>query len=375
MIYLTYNDTPSGIYYSQVTDVCSFLNQKFDAKVRLVSIISIRNFLQHKRKIKFEFPDAIVLPMFPKLKNWKWNFYILVLFFAFFKTKKIIARGPFAASLALSLRKIGIVKWVVFDARGASYAEFNEYNVVSDEKIKKDIFIIEKNTVINSDFRIAVSNELVKYWRDAFEYNSEKHVVIPCTLNSNMFKNYPAPSFISKKRNEMGFTEDDVVLVYSGSSAGWQSLKLVDEFLYCQMKQNKKIKVIFLVKSLPPNMKIIEEYKNRIVCKWLNEDKVPVVLSCCDYGILLREKSITNKVSSPVKFAEYLACGLKIIISSEIGDYSEFVNRNNCGFVVDDIHQSLQLDSIPHIKKQKINLLAINNFSKEANADMYQKIV
>jgi len=375
MIYLTYNDSPSGIFSSQAVDVCRFLNKKFDAKVRLVSIISIRDFSQNKRKIKSEIPDAIVLPMFPKLKNWKWNFYTLIVFFSFLNTNKIIARGPFAASLALSLKKIGIIKWVCFDSRGASAAEMNEYNVTDNKKIKKNIFLIEKNAVTHSDFRMAVSHELVKYWRDAFEYNIEKHVVIPCTLNSHIFKNYPPPSFINKNRNEMGFSNEDIVLAYSGSSAGWQSLKLLDEFLHAQMKQNKKIKVILLLKSLPANMKIMEEYKNRIVCKWLNEDKVPVILSCCDYGILIREKSVTNKVSSPVKFAEYLACGLKIIISGEIGDYSEFVTRHECGFVLSNPNQPLQLNPIPLAEKQKLSLLAINNFSKEVNADRYQKII
>jgi len=374
MIFLTYNDSPSGVYSSQVIDVCKFLNKKFDAKVRLVSIISIRNFFRNKKKINSESSDAIVLPMFPKLGNWKWNIYLLALIFIFFRTKKIIARGPYAASLALSLKKAGIIKWVCFDSRGASAAEMNEYNVTNDPKIKKNIFFIEKNAVINSDFRIAVSLALVKYWNDTFAYNGKEHVIIPCTLNSGVFKNYPSLSVTSKTRNELGFREEDIVLVYSGSSAGWQSLKLVDIFLYNQMTQKKNIKVVFLVKDLPIGMRIMNDYKNRIVCMWMKEAKVPDVLSSCDYGILLREKSVTNKVSSPVKFAEYLSCGLKIIISNEIGDYTEFVRVNDCGFVLHDMNQSLHLSPIPYIEKQKLNLLAVNNFSKEANTEKFQRI-
>jgi hypothetical protein len=32
----------------------------------------------------------------------------------------------------------------------------------------------------------------------------------------------------------------------------------------------------------------------------------------------------TNKIASPVKFAEYLTCGLNIIISNNLGVYTDF---------------------------------------------------
>ena len=53
MIYLTYNDLPSGIYYSQVTDVVNYLNSiQTKEKVRLVAFISIRGFFTNRKKIK-----------------------------------------------------------------------------------------------------------------------------------------------------------------------------------------------------------------------------------------------------------------------------------------------------------------------------------
>src|ERR1035437_5388412 len=112
MIYLTYNDSPSGIYYSQVTDVCNYLNEKLNANIRLVSIISIRNFSENKKNIKSQCNDALVIPMFPGVRNWKWNFFSLFFIFLFLDPGKVIARGPFAASLAMWLRKSRIIKWV-----------------------------------------------------------------------------------------------------------------------------------------------------------------------------------------------------------------------------------------------------------------------
>ena len=375
MIYLTYNDPPSGIYFSQVIDVCNFLNEKLHAHVRLVSLISIRSFSQNKKSIKSHCPDAIVIPMFPGVKNWSCNFLTLLFFFFFLDSKKVIARGPFAASLALRLKKIGIVKWVCFDARGAYDAELNEYDVVVSKKINKDIFEIEKNVVLNSDFRIAVSNKLVSYWKEKYSYGQIQHVVIPCLLNSKYFTHFPDEQTIRENRKSLGFSDDDIVLVYSGSTAGWQSLELVDEFLYDLLKKNKYIKVLFLAKILPDKMKINSEFKNKIVCKWLREAEVPDILSCCDYGILIREKSMTNKVASPVKFAEYLACGLKVLVSEDLGDYTKFVIDTNCGYVVSGKIEPSRIVKLTIDEKVYLHNFSSNYFSKDSFIESYKLLI
>src|ERR1051325_487491 len=127
MVFLTYNDAPSGIYFSQVTDVCNFLNKRLNAKIKLVALISGRNFWRNRRKIKSQVPDSIIMPMFPGIRNWKMNIYLLKLLFVFIDPQKIIARGPFAAWLSLRLKRKGTVKQVCFDARGVFEAEVREY--------------------------------------------------------------------------------------------------------------------------------------------------------------------------------------------------------------------------------------------------------
>ena len=151
MIYLTYNDAPSGIYFSQVTDVCRFMNQKLHANIQLVALISRRDFLQNKRKIKAQLPDAIVIRMFPKVKFWKMNSWILFFLFLFLDSSKVMARGAFACNLALRMKKKSMVKKVCFDGRGAYTAELNEYDVVGVESVKKEIGEVEKDAVLNRD--------------------------------------------------------------------------------------------------------------------------------------------------------------------------------------------------------------------------------
>jgi glycosyltransferase involved in cell wall biosynthesis len=63
--------------------------------------------------------------------------------------------------------------------------------------------------------------------------------------------------------------------------------------------------------------------------------EVPRYLAAGDIGLLLREPSLVNAVASPVKFAEYLAAGLPVVLTEGIGDYSDLAMRNNLGVVLD----------------------------------------
>jgi hypothetical protein len=332
MVFLTYNDLPSGIYSSQVIDVCRFLNNELKAEVKLISLVSVRRYFSVKRKIKSEFPTSIVLPMFPGVQNWRYNKLTLYFLFFFIGKQSVIARGPFAACLALGLRKSKMVYKVCFDARGAYDAEFNEYDVASNSTMNDEVFKIEKSATLGADFRIAVSHKLILYWKEKFGYDQNKHVVIPCTLSASCLMKIGDQTYFDEQRQLLGYSNRDIVFVYAGSSAGWQSLKRVDDFLCYQMDRNPDAKALLLTKNIPSNMNVIKHYKDRVEIKWIEEEQVLDILHCCDFGLLIREKSVTNTVASPVKFAEYVAAGLKVIISEDIGDYSDFVVKNSCGY-------------------------------------------
>ena len=375
MIYLTFNDPPSGIYSGQVIDVCRFLNTDMNAGIRLVALVSSRGFMANRRKIKSQFPDAIVLPMFPGVGNWSVNILWLIFICLFLGRQSIIARGPFAATLALRLKKIKLARKVCFDARGAYTAEFNEYNVSGSAKLNAEIKAIERNTVLKADFRLAVSNQLVAYWAKTFGYNSMQHVIIPCTISSSSSIQQVNDTDIKSQRGALGFADNDVILVYSGSSAAWQSIKLADDFLLAQMQQNPNCKVLFLTDKLPDSMLTVKEFPGRVMQKWLVAEQVANVLRCCDYGLLIREKSITNLVSSPVKFAEYLAAGLQVVISSEIGDYPGFVIEHHCGVVLNAYTEKSMLGSISVETKNRNIALAEMYYTKKSRLDGYIRIL
>lgn len=373
MIYLTFNDLPSGIYKSQVIDVCTYLNTLSVNKTRLVSFISIRGFFKNRKKIKQSYPHSIILPMFPKLKNWRINIFLLGLVIALTGEEKVMARGPFACALANKLKQEGKLKKVIFDARGAYYAEFSEYLFPNDFDFIAEVESIERDCVIESDYRLAVSRKLVEYWQDQFNYHGHDFTIIPCTISDDFETILITPEKIQQARINLGFSETDVVLVYSGSSAGWQSFDLVDSWLHKLMGQQPNVKLLLLARDFPSDSEVIQVFPDRVIKKWVAAAEVPAFLMACDYGLLIRESSGTNKVASPVKLAEYLSCGLKVIVSEEIGDYSQLIIENDFGFHYKNWQNEILLR--PELNtRMSISRFAIDNLSKSKFNSQYESI-
>lgn len=376
MLYITLGDQPSGIYEGQVIDVCLFLGEHFNKDVRLLSLISLRDFKKNKAKIKAKYPKAIVLPMVPKLKNWKLNSLTIALVCRYYKEQVVIGRNVLATNAALYLKKLGILKKVIFDGRGAIAAEWEEYEVVGDEKLKRQIEALENAAILKADFRLAVSNTLVQYWKNRYGYSSDQHVVIPCTVSRNFKTKLLTEKELVSNKLKAGYSLDDIVLVYAGSTAGWQSFNLLKDFLSPLLAANKRIKVLFLSKEDKNSIALKETFPGQVRIQWVQSEEVSEFLSVADYGILLREKSVTNEVASPTKFAEYLISGLSVLISPKIGDFSKYVTLNNCGLVVNE-KKEIYINQISYQERIQNNKLARTNFLKESalNFNSYQKLL
>lgn len=374
MLYLTYGDQPSGVYASQVVDVCRHLSALRGKPVPLVALVSLRGFKQTKAHLLQLYPHAIVLPSAPGLKRWRMNGWLLRRTVRKLGEKGILARGPLATHLALDLRKRGIIQNVAFDGRGAYHAEWNEYDVVPDPQLKGEILGLERDAVLRADGRLAVSAALVRHWQQKYGYGGSGHVVIPCTLNAGFQTPLPSAERRAQLRAARGYQPDDIVLVYSGSSAGWQSFGEVDALVTALMQQNAAVKILFLAKVEKEKLSCAQQFPDRVQTDWLGHDAVAEVLAACDYGILVREQTVTNQVASPTKFAEYLSRGLRVLISPNLGDYSAWVEEQQCGSVA-YTGQIPPIQPVPDAEKQRLAALAQTVFAKSHYDAAYQSLL
>ncbi len=361
MIFLTFNDSPSGIFKSQVIEVCELFDGLIDSPVLLISFIPRQNYLFNRKKIQSWRSGSLVIPIIPGLRFWRVSLLVFWTINQFLGRNKIIARGSMACSIALKSRRRD--QKVVYDARGAVKAEIDEFGVFQGA-LANEVIEMEKESVKASDFRISVSKALVDYWSEVYNYTSNQHAIIPCW----------SKAFDGRPIDHAFFKTSQSILVYSGSTSPWQSFPLLIEFISKVLKETD-CKVLMMCKENDQLMTLESNYPDRVLRIFVEEENVHSYLKACDFGLLLRNQNLTNRVASPVKFSEYLACGLKVLITPNLGDYSELVRISNVGDVLHDIDILPLLEKPSFQQKQKSIDLAKNLLSSDAFLDAYNSIV
>ncbi len=366
ILYLTYNDPPSGVYWSQVTDAVAHMGRLGDQRVRLLAFVSGRGFFATRRAIHQHAPSAWVIPMVPTMQRWRWNIILLALICVWSRPSGIMARGVFATWLGQRMRQWGLTRKVCFDARGAYAAEWEEYRLIDDDHIIGQFRPLEHAAVHDSDIRLAVSDALVQHWSDRYGWSGNEVVVIPCTLGSD----HPIGTAEHGTERSTG-----IVLVYSGSTAGWQSFALLERTLTPLLEERPEVRVLFLSRSDPNNAGLQARFPGRVEVRWAQANEVAGILNGCDMGLLLREDSITNRVASPTKFAEYLAAGLPVLISPHLGDFSHTVRQHDLGWVIGADGSIPVLEPTDPAKAARMRAYAHQNLTKRAFDPAYRRIL
>lgn len=378
LTYISFLEPVSGVYTGQVIDVCSYIAEAFDVPTQLIAIFSPRSFAVQRDALLAQAPSAIAIRSPLGWKFWPLARLAVERQIATalpLSTQAILARGPVACRFALDLKARGRISSAAYDARGAVSAEWSEYNVAPSAVWKHRIKNLERNAVLTSDMRLAVSKQLVREWRGTFGYASDRHVVIPCTLSTHHLRPLPRPEEIARRRSEFGLSADEIVICYSGSAAEWQSISKLDQWLTSVIRRNPSASLLILTQADLSETQIVKQYAERVHQMWVPADKVRRVIEVADFGLLMREPSVTNRVAAPTKFAEYLAAGLKMLISSAIGDYSEMVREHGLGIVCDLSDEPPLLSHVSPAERARLSGFAARRFTKASYFDQYAALL
>jgi hypothetical protein len=363
IFYITLNDCYNGVYQSQVIDVVNTYQKDLNRACQLIAFVPFRLFFEQYKQIKQVQTDAIVLPMFPFLRYFSWCSFWL--YWVLPKYSPVMCRGILATYAALKLKKAKNL-YVVYDGRAAVCAEQAEFGVYNHTGLEKRIKAIEQKAVQDSDYRLAVSERLVAYWAENYGYQGRKYQVIPCTLAWHFLQ---TPHWQD--------TENVVKIAYLGSSSSWQDLQGVCDFLRFQMQQKSNIQAYFFCQTNDYIQKLQDEFSKRVFCQVLAPKQVPAFLSHCDYGLIFRDNNISSQCASPVKFAEYLACGLKILMKAEVGDFSNLIVENLfLGEIIAKTEQNIDFSARNFLERETLRKFALDNFAKNSPVllNKYQKL-
>lgn len=389
IFYFTFEGIFSPVFDSQVlVPLLKIKDQKspnFD--VQLVSL-SIRDFLNKKYRYKAKYVKDILKgncflgPRFPLLFNFPrflkfmlfvnaiGCFIVLYFFLRLRKNEKVIfhCRGHIAGYILLILKKFFYKNASIYsDLRGIVSIEvfyFNP-NKRSTFRLSKILKSIERYVEKNSDFLSCVSDLFKERILSSHKSKIENIKVVPCCMDSDVFKYDP---LIRKDiRRKLGL-EDNFVVVYSGSLYGWQLpermieifriLKLyIKNSVFLMLTTNEKYgKKLFISSGIKNDSYIVMNKPYNIMYQFL---------SAGDIGLLIREKNELNEVCRPVKFAEYLRCGLPLLSCRSLKGISSLINKYNLGFELMDAFDDEEVKRIVIEIKNKINIIRSDSYKRK----------
>ena len=190
----------------------------------------------------------------------------------------------------------------ILDLHGAVPEETNMAGDVDRSKLLVDL---EKLAVEKSQFIISVSQALLNHVQAKAKI--ARALVLPISMGTIMGDS-------SRLR-----TPNSVV--YAGGFQPWQQMDLMLKFVH----DHPEMTFSFFT---PDPARVSHEYESAFdqpfigLADSVSPKELAAKLSQFEFGLIFREDSIVNQVSSPTKMAEYLSHGvIPIVDSTAIGDY------------------------------------------------------
>lgn len=227
----------------------------------------------------------------------------------------------------------------------------------------KVLSILEKLALEFANKHILVSQSMHQFYKEKYKLDIKDYIVVPCRSE-----------FVIKNviRRENSF-------VYIGGISKWQKISWTVEIFrkIHEVFPNATLDIITL--QLDEAKKIIKNSYGVIpefikIYSISDRTQIPDILSSFQFGFLLREENPINYVSSPIKFAEYLSCGVNVLCSMAIPHYTSLIQSYNCGICVpEDIYNT----NIKNLKFNEGNSIELykSYFSEKAAILNYKKIL
>ncbi len=283
----------------------------------------------------------------------------------------IHCRGHLNAYRGILLRKRNPdLTYVIADLRGAIADEVTQKSRGLAKKyyaahLRKFYSWVERQVVLQADMVLCVSRVFKEFLQA--NYNRKNATVIPTLVDTSQFKY--SKSLRDLYREKLGISNQSV-LVYSGGTAPWQKIESAISLFNHLSQKLDNLFMLFLTHEPDLVKRMIKDQVKPKDVKVIHvpHGEVAGYLCAADVGILLREKTLTNHVASPIKFSEYMCCGLPCIISSHIGDTAGILRYGNAGIVLNsdlDFPSPSEFQTLLSLNRNEISNLMYNTFSSE----------
>lgn len=251
------------------------------------------------------------------------------------------------SSLALRQKLKAIGTRTVLDVRGIS-AEEKRYLRGRPSFTDLPLRLIQYREIRKVDRVLCVSNALANWIKQ--KTGRPVDGVIPACLDTGRF--HLDLEDRNAMRESLGWKADQTVFLYAGGIQKWQRIDDTIRLFKSLSQQSESYRFAFVVRDPEEVRKkfSVHGFDDRLAtCRSLAPQQIPRWLNAADVGVILRHDHPVNNVSSPIKLAEYLSSGMRVILTDAIGDISELVRKKNFGWQVSEAE--IETGSFPSIPK------------------------
>jgi glycosyltransferase involved in cell wall biosynthesis len=247
------------------------------------------------------------------------------------------ARSHVAARMALALKRRFGLKFI-FDVRGLMADEYVDAGHWQKDSIYYSITkASERKALAAADGVVTLTEAIWPFIEksDALGGRQVVHEVVPCCADLNLFTFNPKER--ERLRKEMGVA-DRFVIVYSGSIDGWYLTEEMADFFLALRQHEPRAHFLWLTTGSHARIRELMQARGMTTQDYTvhttTTRDVPSYLSASDAGLAFIKPCFSKLASSPTKYAEYLGCGLPLVINAGVGDSDLLITRERVGTLV-----------------------------------------
>jgi hypothetical protein len=185
--------------------------------------------------------------------------------------------------------------------------------------------------------------------------------IVPCAAHEKFF--FFDPGLREATRNRLGYGEQNTVYVYSGSLTAYQCFPETVALFESVHANAPTSRLLVLTPALAAARRVLAHLPAdcwQVFACSLSE--VNAFLNAADVGFLMRQRSRTNRVAFPTKFAEYGLTGLGVLTTDALPSvYGIADSIGNLAGVVDGV-PSLPLPARSEIASRFRETVGRENF-------------
>ena len=257
----------------------------------------------------------------------------------------IHARSYVPACIALFVSKVFRRKFI-FDMRGMMADEYKDAGLFRENGfIYKVVKLFERIMIKKADSVIVLTKKIAK------QLPGRQVGLIPCCIDVDIFK----PRHDARAVLDSYSINGKLVFLYSGSLGTWYMLQELIDFF--KVAHDKIENSHFLILTHTDQNMIYRAISSQglpkecVTVKRVDYQSVPRYIAAADVGVLFYKPTFSKQATSPVKFGEYLACGLPVIVNSGVGDTEEIVSENRIGSVIKDFKRREYVEALDEIDR------------------------